>query len=159
MAGLETAIDHVKFVRQCVGPDVKIIVDGGFRWSVKEALHFARVMEEDNLYWIEDPVAFHDYEGLKQVTTAAKQRVCAGEVFQHPYQFKRLVEEHASDNIMIDQDLGLTGFLHVAHMANIYGHPVINHLAPEVLSQAIAAVPNGLIVGLIPGASPCSPSP
>jgi len=158
-ASLETAIDHVKFVSQCVGPDVKIIVDGGFRWSVKEALHFSRVMEDVNLYWIEDPVAFHDYEGLKQVTTTAKQRVTAGEVYQHPYQFKRLVEEHASDNVMIDQDLGLTGFFHVAHMANIYGYPVINHLAPEVLSQAMAAVPNGLIVGLVPWGQPLFTEP
>ena len=158
-ASLETAIDHVKFVRQCVGPDVKIIVDGGFRWSVKEALHFARVMEEDNLYWIEDPVAFHDYEGLKQVTDSIKQRVCAGEVFQHPHQFRRLIEERCSDNVMIDQDLGLTGFLHVAHMAGIYGRPVINHLAPEVLSQAMAAVPNGLIVGLVPWGQPLFTEP
>jgi L-alanine-DL-glutamate epimerase-like enolase superfamily enzyme len=159
MADLETAIDHVKFVRQCVGPDVKIIVDGGFRWSVKEALHFAHVMEEDNLYWIEDPVAFHDYEALKQVTDSIKQRVCAGEVFQHPHQFRRLIEERCSDNVMIDQDLGLTGFLHVAHMASIYGRPVINHLAPEVLSQAIAAVPNGLIVGLVPWGQPLFTEP
>jgi len=154
MADLDTAIEHVKFVRRCVGPDVKIIVDGGFRWSVKEALHFARVMEEDDLYWIEDPVAFHDYESLKQVTDSIKQRVCAGEVFQHPHQFRRLIEERCSDNVMIDQDLGLTGFLHVGHMAGIYGRPVINHLAPEVLSHAIAAVPNGLIVGLVPWGQP-----
>ena len=159
MADLNTAIEHVKFVRQCVGPDVKIIVDGGFRWSVKEALHFARVMEEDDLYWIEDPVAFHDYEALKQVTDSIKQRVCAGEVFQHPHQFRRLIEERCSDNVMIDQDLGLTGFLHVAHMAGIYGRPVINHLAPEVLSHAIAAVPNGLIVGLVPWGQPLFTEP
>jgi L-alanine-DL-glutamate epimerase-like enolase superfamily enzyme len=159
MADLDTAIDHVKFVRQCVGPDVKIIVDGGFRWSVKEALHFARVTEEDDLYWIEDPVAFHDYEALKQVTDSVRQRVCAGEVFQHPHQFRRLIEERCSDNVMIDQDLGLTGFLHVAHMAGIYGRPVINHLAPEVLSHAIAAVPNGLIVGLVPWGQPLFTEP
>ena len=159
MADLDTAIEHVKFVRRCVGPDVKIIVDGGFRWSVKEALHFARVMEEDDLYWIEDPVAFHDYESLKQVTDSIKQRVCAGEVFQHPHQFRRLIEERCSDNVMIDQDLGLTGFLHVGHMAGIYGRPVINHLAPEVLSHAIAAVPNGLIVGLVPWGQPLFTEP
>jgi L-alanine-DL-glutamate epimerase-like enolase superfamily enzyme len=31
---------------------------------------------------------------------------------------------------------------------------VVNHLAPEVLSHAIAAVPNGLIVGLVPWGQP-----
>jgi mandelate racemase len=55
---------------------------------------------------------------------------------------------------MIDQDLGLTGFLRVAHMAGIYGCPVVNHLAPEVLSHGVAAVSNGLIVGLVPWGQP-----
>lgn len=55
---------------------------------------------------------------------------------------------------MIDQDLGFTGVLRVARMAAEYGRPVVNHLAPEVLSHAIAAAPNGLIVGLVPWAQP-----
>ena len=154
MVDTDTAIDHVRFVRQCAGPGVKIIVDGGFRWTVKEALRFARETEECDLFWIEDPVAHHDFEGLKLVTDSIKQRTCAGEVFQHPHQFRRLIEGRCSDHVMIDQDLGLTGFLHIAHMASIYGNPVVNHLAPEVLSHAIAAVPNGLIVGLVPWGQP-----
>jgi L-alanine-DL-glutamate epimerase-like enolase superfamily enzyme len=154
LADLDTAIEHVRFVRQCTGPGIKIIVDGGFRWTVKEALHFAKETEECELYWIEDPVAYHDFEGLKLVTESIKQRTCAGEVFQHPHEFRRLIDGRCSDNVMIDQDLGLTGFLKVAHMAGIHGCPVINHLAPEVLSHAIAAVPNGLIVGLVPWGQP-----
>ena len=156
---VDTAIDHVRFVGRCAGPDIKIIVDGGFRWSVKEAQHFARETEDCNLYWIEDPVAFHDYEALKQVTDTIKQRTTAGEVFQHPHQFRRLIEGRCSDNVMIDQDLGLTGFLHVAHMADVCGRPVINHLAPEVLSHAMAGVPNGLIVGLVPWGQPLFTEP
>lgn len=158
-APLDDAIDHVRLVRQCVGPNIKIIVDGNFRWTVKEALHFARETEECNLYWLEDPVASHDFEGLKQITDSIKQRTCAGEVFQHLHEFRWLLERKCSNNVMIDQDLGLTGFLEVAHMAEAYGCPVINHLAPEVLSHALAAVPNGLIVGLVPWAQPLFTEP
>ncbi len=158
-ADFDTAVEHLRFVRECVGPDVKIIVDCGFRWPAKEALRFARETEPFDLYWIEDPVAFHDYEALKRVTESAKQRVCAGEVFQHVHEFRRLIEERCSDNVMIDQDLGLTGFFRVAHMANMYGRPVINHLAPEVLSHAIAGVPNGLIVGNVPWGQPLFTEP
>ncbi len=93
------------------------------------------------------------------MTESAKQPVCAGEVFQHVHQFQRLIEGRCSDNVMIDQDLGLTGFFRVAHMANMYGCPVINHLAPEVLSHAIAGVPNGLIVGLVPWGQPLFTEP
>jgi L-alanine-DL-glutamate epimerase-like enolase superfamily enzyme len=151
---IDKAIEHVKLVRQCAGPGVKIIVDGNFRWTVEEAVRFARDTEECDLYWIEDPVAYHDYDGMKQVTDSIRQQTCAGEVFQQIHEFRWLLERKCSDNVMIDQDLGLTGFLHVAHMAQAHGCPVINHLAPEVLSHGVAAVPNGLIVGLVPWGQP-----
>jgi L-alanine-DL-glutamate epimerase-like enolase superfamily enzyme len=153
-ATMDVAIDHVKFVRAVIGPDVKIIVDLNFQHTVKSALHFARETEEVDLYWIEDPVAFHDYDGMAEVRANTKQTITCGEVFQFQHEFKWLLEKRGSDNVMIDQDLGLTGFLKVAHMAQAYGCPVVNHLAPEALSHPIAAVPNGLIVGLVPWGQP-----
>ena len=158
-APLQTAIDHVRFVRSCIGPDIRIIVDGNFQWSLKDALHFARETEALDLYWIEDPVPYHDYAGMAQVTKSVKQRICAGEVFQQLHEFRWLMERGCCDYVMIDQDLGLTGFLKVAHMAEAYGLPVVNHLAPEVLSHAIAALPNGLIVGLVPWGQPLFTEP
>lgn len=154
LAPLEAAIEHVRFIRECVGPDIRIIVDGNFQWGTRDAIRFARETEDLDLFWIEDPVASHDYEAMRQVTDAVSQRTCAGEVFQHKHEFARLLEGRCSDYVMIDQDLGLTGFLKVAHMAEAYGRQVVNHLAPEALSQGIAAVPNGLIVGLVPWGQP-----
>jgi L-alanine-DL-glutamate epimerase-like enolase superfamily enzyme len=153
-ATVAASVDHVKFIRSVVGPEVKIIVDLNFAHTVKSALRFARESEEADLFWIEDPVAFHDYDGMAEVREKAKQNVTCGEVFQFQHQFRWLLEKRCSDNVMIDQDLGLTGFLKVAHMAQAYGCPVINHLSPEALSHPIAAVPNGLIVGLVPWGQP-----
>ncbi|MBT2188232.1 mandelate racemase/muconate lactonizing enzyme family protein [Sphingobium nicotianae] len=158
-ATIPDAVDHVKFIRAVVGPDVRIIVDLNFAHTVKSALRFARETEEVDLYWIEDPVAFHDYDGMAQVRANAKQNITAGEVYQHPHEFKWLLERRGSDNVMIDQDLGLTGFLKIAHMAQAYGCPVVNHLAPEALAHPIAAVPNGLIVGLVPWGQPLFTEP
>lgn len=153
-APLQQAIEHVQFVRRCAGPAAKIIVDGNFSWSVEQALQFARATQDCDLYWIEDPVAAHDFEGLKQITDAVSQNTCAGEVFQHLHEFRWLLERRCADNIMIDQDLGITGFMRVAAMAAAAGSPVINHLAPEILAHCVAAAPNGLIVGLVPWAQP-----
>lgn len=156
---LDTAIDHVRFIRECVGPDVKIIVDGNFQWGLRDAIRFARETEELDLFWIEDPVASHDYQAMRQFTDTVRQRTCAGEVFQHKHEFATLLEGRCSDYVMIDQDLGLTGFLKVAHMAEAHGRSVVNHLAPEVLCHGLAAVPNGLIVGLVPWGQPLFTEP
>ncbi|HLU55270.1 MAG TPA: mandelate racemase/muconate lactonizing enzyme family protein [Pseudonocardia sp.] len=158
-APLDTAIAHVRAVRRYAGPDVRIIVDGNFRWTPKQALRFARATEELDLFWIEDPVAHHDLAGLRRVSESIAQDTCSGEAAQHPDEFRRLLEGGCSDIVMIDQDLGLTGFLTVAHLAACHGRQVVNHLAPEVLGQAVAAVPNGKIVGLVPWGQPLFTEP
>ncbi len=159
LAPLDAAIEHVRFIRECVGPEVEIIVDGNFQWGLRNAVRFARGTEELGLFWIEDPVASHDYDAMRQVTDTIEQRTCAGEIFQYGHEFARLLENRCSDYVMIDQDLGFTGFLKVAHMAEAHGRQVVNHLASEVLSRGLAAVPNGLIVGLVPWGQPLFKEP
>ncbi|MBV9581071.1 MAG: mandelate racemase/muconate lactonizing enzyme family protein [Chloroflexi bacterium] len=150
----DAALAHMRLMRDIVGPEVRIIVDANQRWTVKQAIAMGNALAEYNPYWIEDPVVAHDVQGLQQVKDALTVRICAGEVYQNIPQFRRLVEERATDQVMIDQDLGLTGFMHVAHLADAYGLPVVNHLASEILAHGMAAAPNGLIVGFYPWAQP-----
>jgi L-alanine-DL-glutamate epimerase-like enolase superfamily enzyme len=144
----------MRLMREIVGRDVKLIVDANFRWTVKQAISMGQALAEFEPYWIEDPVVATDLEGLRQVREAVGISICAGEVFQSMAQFRRLTEAGASDLCMIDLDLGLTGFLKVAHLAEAYGLPVVNHLASEILAHGVAAVPNGYIVGFYPWAQP-----
>jgi L-alanine-DL-glutamate epimerase-like enolase superfamily enzyme len=153
------AIEHTRRMREIVGDSVRLIVDANQQWTVKHAIGMGEALEEFDLYWIEDPVRAHDVAGLRQVKNAISTRICAGEVYQNVPQFRRLLEENAADQVMIDLDLGLTGFLKVAHLCEAYGVPVVNHLASEILAHGIAAVPNGLIVGFYPWAQPLFTTP
>jgi L-alanine-DL-glutamate epimerase-like enolase superfamily enzyme len=154
-----TAIAHMRLMREIVGPEVRIIVDANQQWTVKQAIVMGNALAEYDPYWIEDPVAAHDVSGLRQVKDALPVRICAGEVYQTIPQFRRLVEEGATDQVMIDQDLGLSGFMRVAHLAGAFGLPVVNHLASEILAHGMAAAPNGLIVGFYPWAQPLLQAP
>jgi L-alanine-DL-glutamate epimerase-like enolase superfamily enzyme len=154
-----TAIAHMRLMREIVGPEVHIIVDANQQWTVKQAMVMGKALAEYDPYWIEDPVVAHDVSGLRQVKDALPTRICAGEVHQTIPQFRRLVEEGAADQVMIDQDLGLSGFMRVAHLADAFGLPVVNHLASEILAHGMAAAPNGLIVGFYPWAQPLLQAP
>ena len=145
---------HMRLMREIVGSDIRLIVDANQQWNPKQAIEMGSALAEYDPFWLEDPVPTHDLTGLRQVKDALQVRICAGEVLQSIPPFKRLFEERASDFAMIDLDLGLTGFLKVAHLAEVFGLPVINHLASEILAHGIAAVPNGLIVGFYPWAQP-----
>jgi L-talarate/galactarate dehydratase len=155
----DAALAHMRLMREIVGHDIRLIVDANQQWTVKQAIDIGSALAEYDPFWIEDPVRSDDLVGLRQVKDALPVRICAGEVLQSVPQFKRLLEERASDLAMIDLDLGLTGFLKVAHLCEAYGIPVINHLASEILAHGIAAVPNGLIVGFYPWAQPLFMTP
>jgi L-talarate/galactarate dehydratase len=155
----KAALAHMRLMREIVGADIRLIVDANLQWTVKQAIEMGSALAEYDPYWIEDPVPTHDLAGLRQVREALSVRICAGEVLQNVAAFKALFEQRASDFAMIDLDLGLTGFLKVAHLAEVFGVPVINHLASEILAHGIAAVPNGLIVGFYPWAQPLFMTP
>jgi L-alanine-DL-glutamate epimerase-like enolase superfamily enzyme len=155
----EAALAHMRLMREIVGGEIKLIVDASQQWTVKQAIAVGSALAEYDPYWIEDPVAAHDVEGLRQVKDALPVRICAGEVYQNIPQFRRLLEHRGADVVMIDLDLGLTGFLKLAHLAESYGLPVVNHLASEILAHGIAAVPNGFIVGFYPWAQPLFSTP
>ncbi|HWO74010.1 MAG TPA: mandelate racemase/muconate lactonizing enzyme family protein [Dehalococcoidia bacterium] len=155
----DEAVRQFRALRQEIGSDVKLIVDANQRWSFKQALVMGRAIAEYDPYWIEDPLVHWDYAGLRQVREALPCQITCGEVFTTLQQHRWLMEQRSCDIVMIDMDFGLTGFVKVAHLAEAHGLPVHNHLASEILAHAIAAVPNGLILGFYPWAQPLFKEP
>jgi L-alanine-DL-glutamate epimerase-like enolase superfamily enzyme len=152
--GHDRVVRHMRVLREAVGSDIDIMVDVNQRWSAKEALHTGAALQDYDPFWIEDPIPLDDYDGLRRVRDGLATRICAGEVFRSIPLFRHLLVNGCVDIAMIDQDLGLSGFLKVAHMAEAHATPVVCHLATEVLAHALAAVPNGLTAEYYPWAVP-----
>jgi len=151
---LPRAVEHMRVLREAVGPAVDIMVDVNQLWSVKQAIAFTRALAPFQPYWLEDATSNTDFEGLRQISEALEIPTCAGETYFSIASFRPLVAGRCVDIVMVDQDLGLSGALKVAHLAEIYGLKVVPHLATEILSHLIAAVPNGLTVEYYPWAMP-----
>ena len=147
-------VRHMRELREAVGPDIDIMVDNYQGWDLKQSLRMADALAPYNPYWIEDPLPLEDFEGMRQLRDAMQTYLCAGEQYRDLVSFRRLLEHRSVDITMVDLDLGLTGFLKVAHLAEAFGVPVVSHLATEVMAHAVAAVPNGLTVEYVPWASP-----
>jgi L-alanine-DL-glutamate epimerase-like enolase superfamily enzyme len=148
------AVEHMRVLREAVGDDVDIMVDVNQQWTVKQAIASTRALAPYRPYWLEDATSNVDFEGLRQVSEALDVPTCAGETYYTTAPFRPLVENRCVDIVMVDQDLGLSGALKVAHLAEIYGLKVVPHLATEILAHLIAAVPNGLTVEYYPWAMP-----
>lgn len=147
-------VAHIRELRDAVGPDIDIMVDNYQGWDLKQSIRTARLLAPYEPYWIEDPMPLDDYEGMRQLRDAVEARVCAGEQYRDLVSFRRLLENRSVDIAMVDLDVGITGFLKIAHLAEAFGVPVVSHLATEVMAPCVAAVPNGLTVEYIPYAQP-----
>lgn len=145
---------HMRELRDAVGPDIDIMVDNYQGWDFKESLRTAQALAHLQPYWLEDPMPLDDYEGMQALRAACDVRICAGEQYRDLASFRRLLEHRSVDIAMVDLDLGITGFIKVAHLAEAFGVPVVSHLATEVMAPCVAAVPNGLTVEYIPYAQP-----
>jgi L-alanine-DL-glutamate epimerase-like enolase superfamily enzyme len=153
-SSLAQAVDHMRVLREAVGDDVDIMVDVNQQWTVKQAIASTRALAPYRPYWLEDATSNVDFDGLRQVSEALEVPTCAGETYYTIASFRPLVENRCVDIVMVDQDIGLSGALKVAHLAEIYGLKVVPHLATEILAHLIAAVPNGLTVEYYPWAVP-----
>ncbi len=65
---------RVRAARRALGPDVKLMADAHGTWTVAEAKAFCRMVEDCDLYWLEEPVTADDKTGLAEVSRSSASR-------------------------------------------------------------------------------------
>jgi mandelate racemase len=124
-------------VRETVGEDVKLMVDFNQGLSLAEALHRCRALDEQGLYWLEEPIAYNDLDGHAQLARELRTPVQLGENFYGPRELSRALRAKACDYVMPDlmRIGGVSGWLRAAPIACASGIPVSTHLYPEVCAH------------------------
>ena len=100
-------------------------------------------MEQQNLYWIEEPVRHDDYTGCAEVKRAITTPVQIGENFSIDYDMRRALDADACSYVMPDLERigGVTGWQRASGLAHAAGLPMSSHLYPEVSAHLLAATP------------------
>lgn len=150
--GFEIEIERARLIREAVGPDVALMCDINQRWKLYEALKFGRALEEFELGWLEDPTAHDDVNGLAELCETLQTPVAAGEYLYTLGSFRQALEARAIDIVMIDpfRAGGISNWLKIAALADLFGKRVVSHLAPEVQLHLVGAIPNGWTVEYMP---------
>jgi L-alanine-DL-glutamate epimerase-like enolase superfamily enzyme len=109
----------VKTARQAAGDSMEIMVDIGKRYRLKEAMLAAKLMEEQNIYWLEEPLPAEDLEGYKRLSEYSPVRIATGEEESGRLAFARLIRETHIDVVQPDISRcgGLTEARKIATMA------------------------------------------
>jgi L-alanine-DL-glutamate epimerase-like enolase superfamily enzyme len=136
---------RVALVRRVAGPDVELMVDANGGYTRKQAVRLGRRMLEDQgVVWLEEPVSSDDLEGLREVRDQVGMDVAAGEYGYDLRYFSRMVGAGAVDCLQADATRcgGYTGWLRAAAVAGGRSLEVSAHCAPHLHAFVAGAVPN-----------------
>jgi mandelate racemase len=126
-----------------IGDDAKLAVDYNQALSVTGALERVRVLDDEGLYWIEEPTRADDFVGHARIAQEARTPICIGENWWGPHDAQKSLEAGACDYGMPDAMKigGVTGWLRTAALAEPSGLPLTSHIFPEISAHLLAASP------------------
>lgn len=145
----DLSIEIVAAVRDAVGPEIDIMIEGHNRFSVATALRIADRLAPYRPAWFEEPVAHHDLLSVVEVAKRSPVPVATGESFSSAHQFATLLSYNAV-HILQPEPLFLGGLWTtraVCAMADAHYAVVAPHNAQGPVCSAIsmhlgACVPN-----------------
>ena len=125
----DLAVELVAAVRDAVGDDMDILIEGHGRLSVGSAIEVGRRFEPYNPAFFEEPVTPHSLEKLLEVKRALPFPVAAGERLYMLEEFERATMIEAAD--VLQPDLSHCGGLHIGRSIARFCSPKDIRLSPH----------------------------
>jgi mandelate racemase len=140
---LSQDIAAVRAVKKRVGERITLMCDFNQRLSVAEAIARGRALDEEGLYWIEEPTRHDDYEGYAKICAQVQTPIQTGENLLNTFEFIQALEAQSLDYVMPDVQRigGVTGWMRAAAIAHAYGMEMSSHLFPEYSAHLLAVTP------------------
>lgn len=155
-------VESLVEARSTIGPDTKLLVDFGYRWSDWRSAHsvIERASSQD-LYLVEAPLSAEDVLGYAKLSARSETRIAGGEAASTLAECRDWLERGHVD--VLQPDLaragGFIGLKRIAQLAELHGATVIPHCWRTGINAAAArhlhaALPNvPMIEFLDPGFS------
>ena len=99
---LDKSLRCISAVREAVGPEVDLLIEGHGRFDVPTAVRIARELEPFKIMFFEEPVPPDDLSALKQVKDRSNVAISAGERLYTRWDYRRLFDLMAADYIQPD---------------------------------------------------------
>ena len=142
---------RVETVKKALGPGVRMMVDVNQKLDVLGNIRQARLLEEFDLVWYEEPVSSDDNASCAEVAESISIPVATGENHYTRYEFADLIERKAARYLMPDvcRANGFSETLKIAHLAAGHGVAVSPHVVYEISIQVAGALSNSFLVELM----------
>jgi len=134
------AVEIIQAVRQAVGPNVDLMIEGHNRFSVHTALQFADAIAPYSPSWFETPVPPQRISSIVEVAKRSAVPVSCGEDYYCREQFAELLQHDAVHIIQLEpQYLGITASKDVIGMAHAHNAVIAPHSAQGPICSIVCA--------------------
>ena len=119
----QITLEMLREVRSQLGADVELLHDVHERLTPADAIRFASDIDEFRLFFLEDLLAPEDLHWFERVRAHTTTPLAMGELFNHPLEWRTLVEGRLIDFIRmhISQMGGITPARKAADLAHLNG--------------------------------------
>jgi mandelate racemase len=133
----------LRAVKKRVGAEVAVMVDYNQALSRAQALERGRTLDQEGIYWLEEPIRHDDYAGYAALVRELETPIQIGENFSESASMAVALAAGAADYVMPDLERigGVTGWLRAAALAATHHIEMSSHLYPEVSAHLLAATP------------------
>jgi mandelate racemase len=134
---IEDDVLAIRAVREAVGDQIKLMVDFNQGLTLGEALQRCHGLDDQGLYWFEEPIAYDNLQGYARLTRELRTPIQLGENFWGPRSLYQALQAEACDLVMPDlmRIGGVTGWLRATAIAGSAGIPMSSHLYPETVAH------------------------
>ncbi len=130
-------------VKKRLGNEIAVMVDYNQALTLAQALERGRALDQEGIYWLEEPIRHDDYAGYATLVRELKTPIQIGENFSESSAMATALAAGAADYVMPDLERigGVTGWLRAAALAATHRIEMSSHLYPEVSAHLLAATP------------------
>ena len=153
---LDTALKCIAEVRNAVGNEVDLLIEGHGRFDVPTGIEIAKELEQFKVMWFEEPVPPNNLEALKAVRDKSPVAISAGERLYTRYDYNELFKIRACDYIQPDVSHagGIMELKKIAAAAETHYIPFAPHnpsgpVANAATLQLAACCPNFCILEIM----------
>jgi L-alanine-DL-glutamate epimerase-like enolase superfamily enzyme len=148
--------DRVAAVMKAVGGKMRMMVDVNQRLDVLGNQRQARLLEEFDLVWYEEPVLADDPAACAEVARSINIPVATGENNFTRWEFRDLIERRAARYLMPDvcRAGGFSETMRIGRLAQAHQVALTPHLIHEISLHIVGALPNGFLVEYMDWAPP-----
>lgn len=126
---LAAGVNVFEEIRESVGDDMEIMLEGHSRWDLPCGIRILRALEPMNLLWAEDVIQPDSSADLKRLVSETRVPQAVSERLITRFRYREVLEAQAAHVILLDAAWtgGITESTRIANLADVYHLPFAPH--------------------------------